>query len=327
MSILVTGSAGHLGEAVMRTLRAEGRPARGLDILASEFTDHVGSLVDADFVAEAVAGADAIIHTATLHKPHVETHTRQDFVDTNITGTLNLLEVARETGITRFVMTSTTSTFGDALSPAEGEPAAWITEDMAPIPKNIYGATKTAAEGLCELFARRFGVPVIVLRTSRFFPEMDDSPATRDLYPDENAKANEFLFRRVDIADAVSAHLLALDRVEELGFERLIVSATTPFAPADVAALRRDAPSVVARVCPDYEAVYAARGWRMFPSLDRVYDNARARRLIGWRPEYDFRRIVAQAAAGEVIGSELARTVGIKGYHKGHEQAGIYPFV
>ena len=87
-------------------------------------------------------GVDAVFHTASLHKPHVITHSRQEFVDTNITGTLNLLEAAVSVGVQSFVFTSTTSTFGRALTPPPGAPAAWITEDVTPVPKNIYGVTK-----------------------------------------------------------------------------------------------------------------------------------------------------------------------------------------
>src|SRR6185503_10394249 len=92
--VLVTGSAGHLGEALMRTLRAEHRQAVGVDIRASTFTDRVGSICDRNFIRECMRGTRAVIHAATLHKPHVATHSMQDFVDTNITGTLVLLEEA-----------------------------------------------------------------------------------------------------------------------------------------------------------------------------------------------------------------------------------------
>ena len=68
------------------------------------------------------------------------------FVDTNVTGTLNLLEEAVAAGVGRFVFTSTTSAFGRALTPPPGAPAAWVTEDVAPVPRNIYGVTKIAAE-------------------------------------------------------------------------------------------------------------------------------------------------------------------------------------
>src|SRR6266567_4562912 len=135
-------------------------------------------------------GVDAVLHAATLHKPHVVTHSRQDFVDTNITGTLNLLEEATSAGVAAFVFTSTTSAFGRALTPPPGAPAAWVTEDVRPVPKNIYGVTKVAAEDLCELFHRLHRLPCLVLRTARFFPEADDDPDVRRAYDDGNAKAN-----------------------------------------------------------------------------------------------------------------------------------------
>ena len=172
----------------------------------------VGSIVDRAFVRHCVSGVDAIVHAATLHKPHVATHSKQAFIDTNISGTLNLLEEAAAAGVRAFVFTSSTSVFGRALTPPSGAPAAWITEDVVPLPKNIYGVTKLAAEQLCELFHRTRGLPAIVLRTSRFFPEPDDRKETREAYDDGNAKANECLYRRADIDDVVSAHLLALDK-------------------------------------------------------------------------------------------------------------------
>src|SRR5262245_60404912 len=154
MKILVTGSAGHLGEALMRTLRAKQVEAVGIDVLESPFTDILGSIADRAVVDEAMHGITAVLHAATLHKPHVVSHSRQAFVDTNVTGTLNLLEAAAGKGIQSFIYTSTTSAFGDALTPPPGSPAAWITEEVTPIPKNIYGVTKVAAEDLCQLFHR-----------------------------------------------------------------------------------------------------------------------------------------------------------------------------
>src|SRR5712691_4524421 len=145
MKVLVTGSSGHLGEALVRTLRHTNHETIGLDILPSDFTNKVGSISDRDCVQRCMAGVDAVLHTATLHKPHVLTHSRQSFVDTNITGTLNLLEEAALAGVGAFVFTSTTSAFGGALTPPVGAPAAWVTEKTRPVPKNIYGVTKIAA--------------------------------------------------------------------------------------------------------------------------------------------------------------------------------------
>jgi nucleoside-diphosphate-sugar epimerase len=313
--ILVTGSAGHLGEALVRVLRASGRDVAGLDVLPSPFTTTTGSIADRATVRRCLDGVGAVLHTATLHKPHVGSHSRQDFVDTNITGTLTLLEEAAAAGVGSFVFTSTTNAFGRALTPAPGAPAAWITEEVTPVPRNIYGVTKTAAEDLCALIHAGHGLPVVILRTSRFFPEADDSDEVRSAYPDANVKANEYLYRRADIADVVDAHLLAMDRAPAIGFGRYIVSATTPFTPADLPALRADAPAVVRRLFPDAGAEYARRGWRMFPHIDRVYVNERARAELGWAPAYDFRRVLDLLKAGEDARSPLARAVGAKGYH------------
>ena len=314
--ILVTGSSGHLGEALMQTLRAAGREVIGLDKSPSSFTDHVGSITDPALVRRCMRGVGAVLHTATLHKPHIGSHDKQAFVETNVVGTLRLLEEAVAAGVKVMVFTSTTSAFGAALTPPAGAPGAWITEDVRPVPRNIYGVTKVAAEDLCELFHREHGLSCLVLRTSRFFPEADDNPIVREQYEDGNVKANEFLYRRVDIADVVDAHLLAMEKASAIGFGRYIISATTPFEREDLADLRIDAPSVVRRCAPEYEAVYARRGWKMFPSIERVYVNERARRELGWKPKYDFRRVIELLAAGEESRSALARTVGSKGYHR-----------
>jgi UDP-glucose 4-epimerase len=322
MRILVTGSAGHLGEGLVRVLVDAGHDVVGLDLLASPHTSVVGSIADRDCVRAAVSGIDAVIHSATLHKPHVGSHGRGEFVDTNITGTLNLLEEAVAADVSRFLFTSTTSTFGRALTPAREDPAAWVTEDVAPLPRNIYGVTKTAAENLCELVWRDHGLPCLILRTSRFFPEDDDRPDARSAFDDLNLKVNELLYRRVDLQDAVDAHLLALERAPELGFGRYIISATTPFGTDDLAELHRDAPAVVRRLFPDFEEIYARRRWTMLAVIDRVYVNARAREELGWSPRYDFRQALHSLAAGDDPRSPLALQVGAKGYHA--QPTGVY---
>ena len=314
----------------MRTLRGQARAAIGVDMKASAFTDRVGSIADRAFVRESLGDVGTVMHAATLHKPHVATHTKQDFIDTNITGTLVLLEEAAAAGVERFIYTSTTSTFGAALTPAAGEPAAWITEDVVPVARNIYGVTKLAAESLCELFGRTERLPALVLRTSRFFPEDDDSAAVRSRYSTANAQANELLYRRADIEDIVSAHLVAEKKVLELGFRRYIISATTPFIRADLPALRENAAAVVHELFPEVAELYASQGWTLFPTIDRVYVNDRAVKELGWFPKYDFRHVLRCLREGADFRSTLAREVGSKGYHStGPRQAvfeaGPYP--
>jgi UDP-glucose 4-epimerase len=327
MTVLITGSSGHLGEALMRRFRADGKPARGIDLKPAPCTDRVGSICDRVFVRRCLAEVDAVIHTATLHKPHVATHSNQEFIDTNITGTLVLLEEAVAAGITAFIYTSTTSAFGAALIPPPGAPAAWITENVAPVPKNIYGVSKLAAENLCELFARQTQLPVMVLRTSRFFPEADDNPEIRARYTIENAQANEFLHRRIDIEDIVSAHLLALEKARPFGFRRYIISATTPFNPGDLSELRLNAPAVVHRKFPDCEVLFQKRGWKLFPHIDRVYVNDLARQELGWVPRYDFRHVLGALRTGTDFRSPLAVEIGSKRYHDHVFEEGPYPVV
>ncbi|MGF1483430.1 MAG: NAD-dependent epimerase/dehydratase family protein [Opitutales bacterium] len=322
---LVTGSSGHLGEAMMRILRARGIACVGLDRKPGAYTDRVGSIGKRSLVDTCLSGVDVVFHTATLHKPHVATHSKRDFVDTNISGTLTLLEAARDHRIDAFIYTSTTSVYGDALRPGPEMPAAWITEDVRPIARNIYGVTKAAAEDMCELFARKHKLPCLVLKTSRFFPEADDNRERREGFADANLKVNELLYRRVDLEDVVEAHLLAAQKAKELPFGRYIISATSPLHRQDVQRARSDLPALVRETFPHYENIYAKLGWRMLPGIDRIYVNAAARRDLGWEPRWTFAHALEHLAVGESAFSELSRVVGKKGYHETVFAEGPYP--
>lgn len=325
VTVLVTGSSGHLGDALMRTFAAEGRTARGFDLRPAPQTDVVASLVDRDAVRAAMRGVRSVLHTAALHKPHVATHSKQAFVDTNISGTLVLLEEAVRAGVDAFIFTSTTSAFGDALHPAPDDPAVWITESIAPLAKNIYGTSKVAAEDLCRLFHRNEGLACLILRTSRFFPEADDNRRRRDAFDDANLKLNELLYRRADIEDMVSAHVCALGAAKHIGFGRYIISATTPFSKDDCRKLRVDPASVVTRYVPEFPPVFKRLSWQMLDDIDRVYANDAARRDLGWAPIHSFHSALARVAQGGDVLSPLARAVGTKGYHDEVFDDGPYP--
>jgi hypothetical protein len=76
---------------------------------------------------------------------------------------------------------------------------------------------------------------------------------------------------------------------------------------------------------PGYEAVYARLGWKMFPGIDRVYVNERARIELGWAPRYDFGTILNHLEANRDPYSPLARLIGSKGYHATEFTEGPYP--
>ncbi len=323
MNILITGSSGHLGMALSIVLAKSPHRVTGIDLQPSKHTHHIGSIADKNFVQKCMQGIDVVLHTTTLHKPHIVTHSEQDFIDTNITGTLNLLEAAQQVGVKSFIFTSTTSTFGDAMK--SNDAAVWVTEKLVPQPKNIYGVTKIAAENLCQLYHRNHQLPCIILRTSRFFSEADDNKKLRNTYVDANIKANELLYRRVDIQDVVEAHLLAIQQAPIIGFGRYIVSGTAPFSIADLKDLYTDAPKVLSKYYVDFSPIYGAKEWRMFPSIGRVYVNDLARKELGWQPKYDFQWVLECLQNGQDFRSPLAIAVGVLGYHEETFEEGPYP--
>lgn len=325
MKILVTGSSGHLGEALCRSLPTIGYEVIGCDRLPSPYTQHVGDLSNAEFVEECMAGVDVIIHSATLHKPHVVTHSKQDFIDSNISATLILLEAAVKHQVFSFIYTSTTSTFGDAMKPYADDPAVWVTEELAAKPKNIYGVTKLAAENLCSLFHRNYGLSCLILKTSRFFLEIDDDPTMRGIYSNDNIKANEFLYRRVDIQDAVNAHVLAMKKAKDIGFAKYIISASSPFTRAHLSVLNQDAPSVIKSLFPSYQEIYDNLNWKMFDRISRVYKSDLAKAELEWEPQVDFNYILDCLKEGKDYRSPVSLEVGIKGYHTQEFDDGPYP--
>lgn len=285
-------------------LRGLGHDVTGLDPVPSAETRIVGSIADRDLVMRAVGGnrIEAIIHSGALHKPNIESHANSDFIATNVQGTLNLLDAAVAANVQRFVFTSTTSLMiSQAIRDGfkgGARRAAWLTEAMSPEPRNIYGVTKLSAEHLCRLYHLQHGLPVVVLRTARFFPEADDMAHAIE-QSDANTKANELLFRRLTVDDAAQAHVAALEKAPELGFDIFIVCAPTPFQPDDCADLIADAPSVVARYYPEFPALYARKGWTMFSSIDRVYDASRARDRLGFVCRTRFADVLTALAAEE----------------------------
>ena len=299
MRILLTGSSGWLGRFLAPMLRAAGHEVAGLDVAPGNATDLVGSVADKAVVDRAFADfrPEAVIHGGALHKPDIVRYPAQAFVDVNVTGTLNLLEAAVAAGHDRFIFTSTTSLMiSQAIRDEMADQAVWLDETQAGLePRNIYGVTKLAAEHLCRLFHADHKLAVMVLRTSRFFPEDDDTHAVP---AGENLKANELLYRRLTVEDAARAHIVALDRAPDLGFGTFIISAPTPFSRDEARELKSDAAAVVARHFPQAPALYARAGWTLPASLGRVYDSSLAERRLGFRCESDFAAVLDCLARG-----------------------------
>jgi UDP-glucose 4-epimerase len=296
MRVLLTGSSGWLARFLAPRLRDAGHHVVGLDVAPGADTDVIGSVAERLLVERVFAerNIEAVVHAGALHKPDIARYPAQAFVDVNVTGTLNLLEAAAAAGNDRFVFTSTTSLMiSRAIRAGKAGGAShayWLDEDHGPLePRNIYGATKLAAEHLCRLQHEANGLAVVVLRTGRFFPEDDDTHSDPS---GENIKANELLNRRLTVEDCADAHLAALARAPEIGFGTYIVSAPPPFSSVDAEPLIENAPEVIAHYYPDAAELYARAGWRLPEHIDRVYDPSRAERELGFRARTDFAAVL-----------------------------------
>jgi len=276
MKILLTGSSGQLGAEIARQLSSDHR-ITGVDLAADEFTSHLGNVTNRKLMFELVEGIDAIIHTASLHAPHVGQFPKEQFIEVNLKGTLHLLEAAVTHKVKRFIYTSTTSLYGFAMVPQQK--AVWVTEELVPQPRDIYDITKLAAEQLCKNIALEHGLPCICLRTSRFW---DETPAMKAIYR---------LYRGLDVRDAAAAHCLAL-RKNDVKFEIFNISAQSPFAESDCEELLHDARSVIRRYHPSAEKTFGQRGWEMPESIDRVYVIAKAKKMLGYRPQHNFEQLI-----------------------------------
>ncbi len=273
MRILLTGSSGQLGTEIARQLSPQ-HHVIGIDLLPGPWTTQSGTVTDRDLLFSLAKEVDAIIHTASLHARHLLAGaSKQEFIETNITGTLHLLEAAVQAGIRRVVYTGTTSVYGFSLVPTDQ--AVWVTEDLIPRPRDIYDITKLAAEELCRHFAQAQGLPTICLRTGRFFPEPPELTATYRLS------------RGVDVRDVAAAHVLAVTN-QEIDFNLFNISAHSPLHEADTLALWRDAPSILKQRVPGIEDFYTARGWALPQQIDRVYVTTRAELRLGYQPRYNF---------------------------------------
>lgn len=293
MKIILTGSSGRIGRAIFGALWTA-HEVIGIDRNAFSTTQVIGDCADAEILNPVLYGADVVIHAAGPHAPHVGVVEDAEFERVNVEGTRRLFELAKAAGVRRFLYTSTTALYGNAVAPGR---CAWIDERTEPKPRTVYHRTKLAAEGLLEELASP-ELSVSVLRISRCFPEPAPLMAAYRLH------------RGIDARDVGSAHALALAR-EGAPFERHVLSGATPFDRDCCEALAKDAAALIRVRVPALAWAFDERGWELPASIDRVYDPARAQAELGWAPRWGWEEVLAQADRDDIevlpAGAVIAR--------------------
>jgi UDP-glucose 4-epimerase len=275
MKIAVTGSSGRIGRAIHFAL-CQSHEVVGLDRSVSSVTTHLGEVDDYDLLRKAFESADAVIHAAALHAPHVGILDDGEFYRINVEGTKQVVKAALDCGVQTLVFTSSTAVYGHASKLPDR--AAWIDETTIPQPKSIYHRTKLEAEQFLEREASQ-NLKVTTLRMSRCFPE----PAS--------VMAMYRLHRGIDARDVAEAHRLALiESVEE--YRMFVVSGVTPFQKRDCRSLQQSPASVLRERCPAICETFESRGWSFPDSIDRVYDSSKAQKDLNWKPVYGFEEVV-----------------------------------
>ena len=176
--VLVTGSDGFIGSHLVEELVKKGYDVKAfvyynsfnnwgwLDTLDKSIMDHVevfaGDVRDPNGVREAMKGCDAVFHLAALIAIPFSYHSPDAYVDTNIKGTLNILQAARDLGTKRVLVTSTSEVYGTAQYVPIDEKHPY--QGQSP-----YSATKIGADRLAESFYRSFDLPVTIVRPFNTF--------------------------------------------------------------------------------------------------------------------------------------------------------------
>ncbi|GET31543.1 oxidoreductase [Prolixibacter bellariivorans] len=272
--VVVTGSSGKLGKEIVRKLREQDYEVLGIDLIPSETTDGLFDIRDGKLMEDVTKGYDAIIHTAALHGKHTDlNYPREEFIETNITGTLNLLSACVVNGIKKFLYTSTTSIYGTAM--VNEKQAVWVDEGLTPQPRDIYDITKLTCELLCKDYFEKEKIETTVLRVSRFLPE------------DENTKANHRIYRGLDEEDGAMGHLLALEKRFD-SFQIYNISNESPFQKEDLVDLYTNPRKVMTKYYPDIEQIYADKNWEFLDKIDRVYSIEKAKKELNFRPTKNF---------------------------------------
>lgn len=321
--ILVTGAAGFIGSHLTEELLRRGHEVRAfvrynssnswgwLDTLSRELRSGLdvfaGDIRDPNGVRQAVKGCDVVMHLASLIAIPYSYHSPDTYVDTNVKGTLNVLQAVREYGVERMVHTSTSECYGTARFVP-------ITEEHPLQPQSPYSATKIAADQLALSFHYSFGTPVAVIRPFNTYGPRQSARAVIPTIITQIANGSRRI--RLGAVHPTRDFNYVLDTVR--GF---IAMAETSAAVGQVVNVGSNFEISVGDTCRliaevmGCEVEIETEDQRMRPGASEVErlwaDNSKARTLLGWQPKYGgragFARGLAETAEWFADPNHLAR--------------------
>jgi len=276
--VCITGASGYLGRHLCSELVKLGYDLICVDIAPPE--EEYGEFRQADFRKEdetrdALEGAEILVHCASIHP--WKKYTDEQYLDTNVKGTWNIFKAGSEHGIERVILTSSIVVSGYV------PPELWPVDESylhpSPGTGSIYSLTKLVQELIARRFCSRKAMKVIALRAHNFTPKP----------PLHNEAA--LLSGCLVVEDIASAHVKALDVWDKLqnNFEPFYITPTFPYSPQETQQLLDDPKSVLDNYFPGAWDWFEKSGVTLHPAATH-YDSSKAKRILGWEPEYTFAR-------------------------------------
>lgn len=312
MKVLVTGADGFIGSHLVEALVRQGHSVRAfvlynsfnswgwLDHASKDIREHLdvfaGDIRDPHGVREAMKGCDVVLHLAALIAIPYSYHSPDTYVDTNVKGTLNVLQAARDLGVKRVVQTSTSEVYGTARFVP-------ITEAHPLQGQSPYSATKIAADQLAFSFYASFGLNVVIARPFNTYGPRQSARAViptiitqiangqRQIKLGSVSPTRDFNF----VQDTVAGFIAAMKSDKGVG-EVINFGSNYEISIGDTVRLIAEAMGRDVEVVTDEVRLRPGNS-----EVERLWaDNSKARELFGWQPQYGgregFKRGLAETA-------------------------------
>ena len=297
-TILITGADGFIGSHLTEALVRQGHKVRAFVMYNSFNTwgwlDHCGPDIKGQFevftgdirdphgVKKAIKECDAVLHLAALIAIPYSYHSPDTYVDTNVKGTLNVLQAARELGVKKVVHTSTSEVYGTARFVP-------ITEEHPLQGQSPYSATKIAADQLAYSFFASFGLPVVIARPFNTYGPRQSARAViptiitqiangqRQIKLGAVSPTRDFSY----VADTVAGFVAALESDRGIG-EVINLGSNFEISIGDTAHAIADAMGISIETITDEQRLRPEKS-----EVERLWaSNTKARELLGWQPQY-----------------------------------------